>query len=109
LTAPLPWRVPMFNILKVNGPNIVTDRGMVTLSPSQYADGGKTKPVSSETWAGMRSCVVHGPEMIAALKLAEIAMTPRVDAGMAESPIRAALAAIRCVLEKLAQDTADAL
>lgn len=53
----------MFKVLKIDGPHIITDKGMVTLSTSQYADGGKTFPASEEDWLKMRDLFVAAPQL----------------------------------------------
>jgi hypothetical protein len=57
----------MFKVLKVDGPNIVTDKGCVCISGFQYADGGKTHSVSDEDSLEMRSLFLASPAMLKAL------------------------------------------
>jgi hypothetical protein len=56
----------MFKVLRVDGPNIVTDIGCVSLNPFQYADGGKTKPVSIEDWKKIVALFAASPDLLAA-------------------------------------------
>jgi len=58
----------MFKVLRVDGPNIVTDKGCVSVSRFQYADGGKTHPVSAEDWRAMRDGFLALPDLLAALE-----------------------------------------
>jgi hypothetical protein len=58
----------VFKVLKVDGPNLVTDKGGICLAGFQYADGGKTRPVDDETWSRMRSLFIAAPGLLKALK-----------------------------------------
>jgi hypothetical protein len=59
----------MFKVLKVDGPNIVTDKGCIALVGFSYADGGKTHPVSHEDWLKMRDAFLAIPALLAACEL----------------------------------------
>ncbi len=83
----------MFKVLKVDGPHIITDKGMVTISSSQYADGGKTQPVSPETWLEMRDAFVAMPEIKAAM--VKVYYEPTVEAALRD---------LIAVVEKLGWD-----
>ena len=86
----------MFQILKVDGPNILTNRGGVALVPFQYADSDEARPVGNEDWRRMRDLFLAGPEMLAALHttLGFLCVMGRVQNVMApghESPTMATL------------------
>ena len=54
----------MFKVLKIDGPNIVTDKGGVCITAFAYADGGKTHAVSLEDWRMMRDLFVALPDLV---------------------------------------------
>jgi hypothetical protein len=81
----------MFKVLKVDGPNFVTDRGCVSLTPSQYADGGKSEPVSDGDWLRMRALFVNAPALLAACKL----LLAAIDSASLERAAVAARDAVR--------------
>jgi hypothetical protein len=56
----------MFRVLKIDGPNIVTDKGGIQVVPFQYADGGKTQSVSQGDWQAMRDAFCALPDLLAA-------------------------------------------
>ncbi len=58
----------MFKVLKTDGPNLVTDLGCICITPFQYADGGKSQPVSSDDWKRMRDLFIAAPDLLEACK-----------------------------------------
>lgn len=56
----------MFKVLKVDGPHILTDHGVVGIIKMSYADGGKTQPVDTEDWMRMRDLFIAAPDLLAA-------------------------------------------
>lgn len=69
----------MFEVLHVDGPNIVTDKGMVCLGGAQYADGGKTKPPSEADWVMMRALFMAAPELLEGCRRALRACYDQMD------------------------------
>lgn len=84
----------MFKVLRVDGPNIMTDQGGICLAPFQYADGGKTQPVSTEVWHEMRSLFLAAPDLLEAAQAYVAIYGHREDhnGGHAMSLARAAIA-----------------
>ena len=56
----------MYRVLKIDGPNLVTDKGCVSIQGFQYADGGKTSSVTIEDWKMMRQMFIAAPALLAA-------------------------------------------
>lgn len=54
----------MFKVLKVDGPNIMTDLGGVSIHSFSYADGGKSQPVSQDDWRKMRDLFLLLPQFM---------------------------------------------
>jgi hypothetical protein len=61
-------RPPAFEFVRIDGANLVTDRGMVSLSPAAYADGGKTTPAAGEDYAVLRRHFVASPVLADVLR-----------------------------------------
>jgi len=58
----------MYEVLRVDGPNLTTDKGGVCIVPFAYADGGKTKPVSLKDAQKMRALFIAAPQLLRALQ-----------------------------------------
>lgn len=69
----------MFKVLHVDGANITTDKGTVSLTRVQYADSGKRKEMSVADWRMLRDAVVQLPRLL------EIARLICENAGHAEN------------------------
>jgi hypothetical protein len=54
----------IWTLERVDGANVVTDKGMVSLSPSQYADGGKTSPVTGADYQRMKAAFLASPMLL---------------------------------------------
>jgi hypothetical protein len=76
----------VFKVIKVDGPNLVTDKGCVCLAPFQYADGGKSRPVGTEDWRAMRALFLGAPRLLEAAKALHAVLTAirleQVSAGL---------------------------
>lgn len=87
----------MFQVLNVDGPNLTTDRGCIQIVPFQYADGGRSCPVSNEDWKAMRTLFIAAPDLLAACeKILAVARrhtdgSARLDAAYLDD-LRAAIA-----------------
>lgn len=69
----------MFRVERIDGPNLTTDRGCIQIVPFQYADGGRTQPVSDEDWRKMRALFIAAPDLLAACKDALAHLAPFVQ------------------------------
>jgi len=76
----------MYEVLKIDGPNLVTDKGCVGLNPFQYADGGKSRPVSDKDWEMMRRMFIAAPAMLAALIEARQFIANGIELGYIRKP-----------------------
>jgi hypothetical protein len=74
----------LFKVLRVDGPNLTTDQGGVSIQSFSYADGGKSRPVDLQTWRNMRALFMAGPGLLAAAQ--ELLALPSVPlpAGLRE-------------------------
>jgi hypothetical protein len=54
----------MFTVQKIDGGNLVTDKGCASLAPFLYADVGKSKPVSRDDFLRMRALFVVAPALL---------------------------------------------
>jgi hypothetical protein len=58
----------MFKVLKIDGGNITTDLGGISLTPLQYADGGKSRPVNGVDFGRMLRLFVAAPALADSLR-----------------------------------------